>query len=467
MNSTQIVNQVYTNLFGRAAEPSGLLYWALLLDQKSISISNVVTQIAAGAQGTDLVAYTSKVSAATSFTAAVDTNLEIVGYSGTPSLTLAKAFIAGVTDAATLATAIVPATLDATVLAVTSAAAGQTFALTTGIDTIVGTSGNDTISSLTSGVLTALDNIDGGAGNDTMSLTSIAAIAIPTTATVKNVETVNLTSALDVNGNVSGWTGLTKLSVVSAAAGNETIVAATTTSVTEANSTGQRINVVGGGNAGVFTNGAGATVIGNGGVGAASASGAIAGGNLDNTAPTAIDANAYTSITTSGGLTVDIADNSGTSGAIGSTLKTVSISGNGSNAKITANGLTSVTEANTASNLTILAAAATRTLGVTVNTVTAGTITDATATTVNVTSTGAANVVADLAVAAATAVTLGGDKALTLTTTHFGAATALTVNDSALVTVSGYNTTNKLTTVTVTGAGGFTSDLSGQGSQLT
>ncbi|MFZ6846596.1 hypothetical protein, partial [Undibacterium sp. RuTC16W] len=36
-----------------------------------------------------------------------------------------------------------------------------------------------------------------------------------------------------------------------------------------------------------------------------------------------------------------------------------------------------------------------------------------------------------------------------------------------MVTVSGYNTTNKLTTVTVTGAGGFTSDLSGQGSQLT
>ncbi|MFZ6816657.1 DUF4214 domain-containing protein, partial [Undibacterium sp. Rencai35W] len=179
MNSTQIVNQVYTNLFGRAAEPSGLLYWALLLDQKAISISNVVTQIAAGAQGTDLVAYTSKVSAATSFTAAVDTNLEIVGYSGTPSLTLAKAFIAGVTDAATLATAIVPATLDATVLAVTSAAAGQTFALTTGIDSIVGTAGNDTISSLTAGVLTALDNIDGGAGNDTMSLTSISAIAIP------------------------------------------------------------------------------------------------------------------------------------------------------------------------------------------------------------------------------------------------------------------------------------------------
>ncbi|MFZ6816649.1 beta strand repeat-containing protein, partial [Undibacterium sp. Rencai35W] len=308
-----------------------------------------------------------------------------------------------------------------------------------------GTAGNDTISSLTAGVLTALDNIDGGAGNDTMSLTSISAIAIPATATVKNVETVNLTSAADVNGNVSGWTGLTKLSVVSAATANETITAATTTATTIANSTAFDVAVVGAGGVVTISN--------------------DVGGNI-NVGQTAV-ANAITSAVISGGLAVAVQDRSGASAATGSTLKSVSLNGNAGAATLTGDGITSLTVANTNQNATVVAAAATRTLGVTVNTVTAGTITDATATTVNVTSTGAASVVADLAVASATAVTLGGDKALTLTTTHFGAATALTVNDSALVTVSGYNTTNTLATVTVTGAGGFTSNLSGQGTQLT
>jgi hypothetical protein len=83
MNTTQRVDAVYLNLFGRSAEPAGLSYWAQLIDRGLITVSNAVTQIAGGAQSSDLTAYNNKVTAATAFTAALDTTTEIVGYSGT------------------------------------------------------------------------------------------------------------------------------------------------------------------------------------------------------------------------------------------------------------------------------------------------------------------------------------------------------------------------------------------------
>ena len=83
MSTAARVDAIYTNLFGRGAEPAGLTYWGGLIESGRISISNAVTQIANGAQGTDLTAYNNKVTAATAFTAALDTTAEIVAYSGT------------------------------------------------------------------------------------------------------------------------------------------------------------------------------------------------------------------------------------------------------------------------------------------------------------------------------------------------------------------------------------------------
>ena len=60
LSNDQIVNTIYNNLFHRSPEPDGLIFWSNLLTGGKINISNVVTQIAAGAQGTDSVALAQK-----------------------------------------------------------------------------------------------------------------------------------------------------------------------------------------------------------------------------------------------------------------------------------------------------------------------------------------------------------------------------------------------------------------------
>ncbi|PQP00944.1 hypothetical protein C5614_05150 [Massilia phosphatilytica] len=131
MSNADIVNKVYMNLFGRPAEAAGKDYWAKALDNKTITIDQVVTAIASGAQDTDLVAYNNKVKAATAFTAALDTSAEQSGYSGDAANAVAKTFISSVTTSATLSAAIAPATLGATVAK--AVAAGTPFTLNSGL----------------------------------------------------------------------------------------------------------------------------------------------------------------------------------------------------------------------------------------------------------------------------------------------------------------------------------------------
>ncbi len=443
LTNSEIVAKFYVNVLGRPADQQGLDYWTAQLNSGKTQGQVIVNMINAvnAYNGTDADALNSKALLANKMAVSLYYGITL---NGTATSAVATSIVANVnSDPASVATA--EATAYATLNPPAPAPVGQTFTLTTGIDFVTGTSAGDTINgTAATNTLTGLDSIDGGDGSDKLNITSVAAVTT-TGATVKNVETATLTSAADVNSNTTSWTGLTALNVVSSATANETITAAATTVVKVANGTAFDVTVVGSGGAISISN--------------------DVGGNV-NVGQSAV-ANAITSATVSGGLAVAVRDRSGTAAASGSTLTTVSLDGNAGAATLTGNGITSVTEANTNQNLTVTAAAATRALGVTVNTVTGGTITDATATTATLTSTGAANVVADLAVAAATAVTLAGDKALALTTTHFDAATSLNVSDAALVTISGYATTNKLASVKVTGAGGLTTDLSGQGAQLT
>ncbi|EKU83215.1 DUF4214 domain-containing protein [Massilia timonae] len=127
MTNTQIVNKIYMNMFGREAEATGRDYWVKLLDAGTISVDNIVADVAKAAVGTDGEAVENKVAAATAFTAALDTEAEVAGYAGPDALALAKAFITSVTTDATLATQTAPAALNATVAAVV--AAGTEFTL--------------------------------------------------------------------------------------------------------------------------------------------------------------------------------------------------------------------------------------------------------------------------------------------------------------------------------------------------
>jgi hypothetical protein len=124
LDNRATVNSVYQHLFGRAAETAGLDYWAKLLDQKAITIDNVVTQVAGGAQGNDKVAYNGKVSVASVFTDHLDLTAEQQAYSTSTGLKIASDYIASVHDLASGATAIDPGNIDITIENMVKAANG-------------------------------------------------------------------------------------------------------------------------------------------------------------------------------------------------------------------------------------------------------------------------------------------------------------------------------------------------------
>ncbi|MBB6135766.1 hypothetical protein HD842_003933 [Massilia aurea] len=116
--NAQIIDMIYTNMFGHAADAAGRTYWVDLLTAGTVSVDMIVAEVAKGAQGSDDTAVNNKVVGATAFTAALDTSAEQAGYSGAAAAVLAKAFVAGITTNATLDAAIAPTSLAATVSAV-------------------------------------------------------------------------------------------------------------------------------------------------------------------------------------------------------------------------------------------------------------------------------------------------------------------------------------------------------------
>ena len=314
--------------------------------------------------------------------------------------------------------------------------------LTNNVDTITGTNGNDVINATAAGgggggaagtnaTLTAGDRIDGGAGNDTLNINDLGTGGTldpfaPTGIQISNVEKIVIASgeAVTVNTSTANTAGVTQLNI--AAAGAVQATAATTTSVTISDSTADTVTVIGGGNNATITAGAGAVTVGNAGAGA---------GN----------ANSFTTVAVTGGTTVDVTDNSGTTGAIGTKLGTISLSGNIGAATLTGNGITNVSIANgvAASDVTITDTTAAHALNLTVsNDATGLVITDATAGTVSIAASGAASAVA-IAAAAATTLNVLGAGTLTLDATG-----------------SNYSA---LTRVGVTQTGTFNADFSGVG----
>lgn len=144
-----------------------------------------------------------------------------------------------------------------------------------------------------------------------------------------------------------------------------------------------------------------------------------------------------TSVSVTGGLAVAIADDGTTN-----TLATVSLDGNTGVATIDSDALTTLSIANTDQNATVSAAAGTRALGLTLDTLAGGIITDATATSVTVDTTGGASTIAGLSTAAATSLTVNADQALIITTLTDAALTSIVItgdSDVSLTTAAGTN----------------------------
>jgi S-layer protein len=451
MDNVQIVNKVYNNLFGHDADLPGLMYWADLLDSKAITIDNVVAQIAGGALTTDLDAYNAKVTAASAFTTAMDTTQELLAYDTAAGQAAGKLFLSGVTAA----------NVDATVAAIDTSVASMVSAgtppppvnyvnLSTGVDTLAGTVGDDIINagSDASGnsTLSGLDSINGSTGNNT--LNDVDTNAIDTTSlglTVSNIQTANFTSAGSVKVDSSTWTGLTTLKVLGSI-GGDTITAGSGTDVTVLNAIGNNSTTIDGGKSVTYTasgfDGTGGKTITIGGTTAVA-------GNITATVGVAAAKTAGTvAATTSGGTTVSLTETLGTGSTAGAlnvtdkaakagaagTLATVSLDG-ASGSTVTSNALKTFTLNNSTGAINLTnnygTGNANTTLALNANNDTATTLTDTAGvySTINVTTSGKKSTIT-LVDAGLKTLSVGGSAALTLGTVP-ATVTAFTGSGSA------------------------------------
>lgn len=113
LDNRTIVNDVYENLFGRAADESGLNYWTDLMDRGVISIDDVVRDVSEAAVGTDSTAFNGKVAAASMFTLRLDEPNEVAAYQGDVAKQISMDFLATVKDLDSAADALKPDVVDA------------------------------------------------------------------------------------------------------------------------------------------------------------------------------------------------------------------------------------------------------------------------------------------------------------------------------------------------------------------
>ena len=178
--TTEFVEAMYQNLFGRAAEQAGLDYWVGQIDTGAVAKESMIKALIEGAQ-----ANTTDEGKAD---AAILDNKAAVGVyfaeQGLSDTTDAATVLEGVTaDTATVTTA--EAAIDAML-----GTPGETFALTTGTDTITGTENDDTVTGLIN-TLTANDKIEDASttDNDTLSVELVA--NVDNTTTITNIENLN------------------------------------------------------------------------------------------------------------------------------------------------------------------------------------------------------------------------------------------------------------------------------------
>ncbi|MCJ8510523.1 DUF4214 domain-containing protein [Rhizobium lemnae] len=223
-NNLQIINSIYQSLFGRDADITGLNFFANQLATGRQTINTIAINILDGATGSDLAIVNNKIAAANLYTASLDTGAEVVAYSGTGAADAGRAFISGVTTTVPTQAAVDSAV--ASMVSTVTTAPGSTVALTQNVDSLTGTSANDTFVGDNTGAnatVTAGDSINGGAGIDTFkyfvpAATSIEAATLPT---LNSIEVLAYSGGKLTNGNtldVSTNSTLTTVSVDSPAA---------------------------------------------------------------------------------------------------------------------------------------------------------------------------------------------------------------------------------------------------------
>ena len=117
-SNSQIVDQLYQNIFGRTAEADGLISWAAKLANGTTTVAELALQLSFSAQGTDSDVVNARIEAATSFTNGLDTATEITGYSGNDAAADGKTYLAQISGALPITTAEITAAKDAAIAGV-------------------------------------------------------------------------------------------------------------------------------------------------------------------------------------------------------------------------------------------------------------------------------------------------------------------------------------------------------------
>jgi hypothetical protein len=94
MSDSQIVNQLYLNIFGRNAEPGGLNFWANALTNGDETVESIALQLSYSAQGDDRLVVNNRIEAANVFTSKLDTSSEKEGYVGNAAAASARSWLA-------------------------------------------------------------------------------------------------------------------------------------------------------------------------------------------------------------------------------------------------------------------------------------------------------------------------------------------------------------------------------------
>lgn len=216
---SKFVEAIYQNVLGRPADLAGFNFWVSAITSGTLSKANAAAAISQAAtanttaQGLlDAQTVANKVAVATAFTTALDTPAELNAYSGDAAAAAGRGLLSGV-NSSTNVTAY-QSTINSTITGIVNGSTPvSNLALTANVDNIVGTNAADTITALVGVDATAAnaagvstlntgDAIDGGAGIDTMNLIVGQASTLPSTATIKNVEVINITGANFITGGV-------------------------------------------------------------------------------------------------------------------------------------------------------------------------------------------------------------------------------------------------------------------------
>jgi hypothetical protein len=227
-NVNQQVNAIYSALFGRAPDATGLNYYSNAVSTGAMTLGGLALNVLNGATGTDATIVANKLAAANAFTSGMDTSAKILSYTGATPIANAKNYLASVTsdtNSVTNATSQVASVIAANVAGTATNTVGTIFTFTAGnndaftgsanyVNTVYGTQANINVG----------DVVNGGAGkSDKLVLTTNGTLNLATAANISGFEkltladggnTVTLNSAMEssslatlTNGNYSTITG--------------------------------------------------------------------------------------------------------------------------------------------------------------------------------------------------------------------------------------------------------------------